>query len=98
MSKGITIAPLLASEIFCHDFDFDEWPATHTEPDSFRRPYNGSLFDLRYSYKDIFHEAKFDAAPEPEGGDAKATKGEEKEKVYKIRYQINMIPILDEHI
>lgn len=97
MDKGIQIGPLLDSEIFCHDFDFDEWPSTHTEPESYRRPYNGSLFDLRYSYKDIFHEAKFDMAAEPDRNDPRAAKADNK-KVYKIRYQINMIPMLDEHV
>lgn len=59
LAKGILIADLLNSNIFCFDFDFDEWPATHTEHEHYRRPYTGSLFELRDHYRTIFHEPRF---------------------------------------
>jgi hypothetical protein len=54
LTKGVEIARLLNSNIFSHSFDFDEWPSTHPD-DSFKmKPYNSSLFELRYLYNNIF--------------------------------------------
>ena len=56
VEKGITVCPLLDSKIFAQEFDFDDWPATHTCEDECSRPFNGSLFDLRYAYRQVYPE------------------------------------------
>ena len=38
---------LLESEVFYFQFDFDEWPSTHTDDETYYRPYNGNIFDIR---------------------------------------------------
>jgi hypothetical protein len=50
---------LLESEVFCFQFDFDEWPSTHVDAETYRRPYNGSIFEIRTHYRTIFHEENF---------------------------------------
>ena len=56
MTKGVPIAPLLDSNIFCHNFDFDEWPSTHPNHQTYMEPYNGSIFELRTSYNSIYKD------------------------------------------
>ena len=55
------------------------------------RPYNKSVFDLRYSYREIFHE------PEYEEIDIEDS-GIDSNKVYKVSYKINLLPQLGEHV
>jgi len=31
IEKGIKVAPLLESDIFCHTFEADDWPLIHTD-------------------------------------------------------------------
>lgn len=31
MEKGIEVSGLLNSRIFCHEFDFQEWPTVHAD-------------------------------------------------------------------
>ena len=50
------ISGLLGSKIFSFKFDFDEWPSTHDDPTEYVRGYNDSIFNLRYSYTDVFNE------------------------------------------
>ena len=66
MRKGINIEELLKSDLFYHTIDFDEWPQTHTIEKTTIMPYNGSLFNLRYKYSEVFEdlakqEVKLDA-------------------------------------
>ena len=89
LQKGLDMTEILRSNIFCYQLDFEEWPATHTDPGSYFKPYNESLFNLRGKYKKIF-----DIHDKNEG----RKKGETEEKVYKISYQLNMLPILGEYI
>ena len=64
MEEGIKVAGLLASEVFCFTFDFDEWPSTHTIDDTLVRPFNGQILDLMYAYRDVFNEDKFEIPDE----------------------------------
>lgn len=59
LKKGIELSALFASDVFTFKYDYDEWPTTHTDPESYIRPYNGSLFRLRENYKKVFHEENF---------------------------------------
>ena len=94
LEKGIEISPLLSSKVFCQTFDFDEWPSTHTNQDDCTKPFNASYFDLRYSYIDIFWEDEFLPMEENDDPDSKV----DSSKVFKISYQINMLPMLDMYV
>ena len=101
LEKGVSISELLGSKIFSFTFDFDEWPSNHHDGDDYMRPYNGSLFELRKSYRQIFHEGNFEIYDEEEGtGDAEEDGVEEIDstKMFKISYKINILPMIDEHV
>ena len=59
INQGINVAELFNSQVFCYTFDFDEWPSTHTDKNDYMRPYNDTIFDLRYNYTKVFHEEHF---------------------------------------
>jgi len=59
MSKGIAVSHLLKSKVYCIDFDFDDWPSTHFNDEKCIRGYDGSFFQLRYKYKELFPEDRF---------------------------------------
>jgi len=44
MEKGIEIKELLDSNVFNLNFDYDEWPSTHSFNEKLIVPYNGSIF------------------------------------------------------
>ena len=71
-------------------FDFDEWPSTHTDDEKYIRAYNGSIFDLRSKYKEIFFEPEFDEINEDEGIDSST--------IFKIKYTLNLITDFTFHI
>ena len=52
------------------------------------RGYNSSIFDLRYSYRKVFPEETFDDSQDAKG----------KVRVYKIKYTLNLLPIIGMHI
>lgn len=54
MNKGIELTPLFESDIFCHEFEFENWPAIHTDNRDYIMPYNGSKFQLNSEYKEVF--------------------------------------------
>ena len=66
ISKGIEVAPLFASNVFTETFDYDEWPGTHSDNESYLRPFNHSIFELRHCYKEVFPEPEFDIIEEQE--------------------------------
>ena len=61
---GISLTALFESNIFCYTFDFNEWPSIHTDMNQSTRGYNGSIFDLRNSYRVVFPEEQFDILSE----------------------------------
>lgn len=66
------------------EFDYDAWPSIHYNDEDTIRPYNGSIFALRDSYRKVFPEQEFlpiDLATFDSGG-----------KVFKIRYTVNLLP------
>ena len=93
MEKGVEIAPLLNSHIFCYKYDCDEWPSTHTDSTMCMRPYNDSIFDLRKKYNSIFSDdnLRVDDKDEDELLMTSA-------RLFKISYKVNMLPSLSEHI
>ena len=88
MEKGISIHNLLNSSIFNVVFDFDLWPGIHNDDEECIRAYNGSYFDIRQSYNDIFSDfvPMEDQNDEEDDGDDKDTK-----KVMKIKYSVNLL-------
>ena len=56
INKGIKFANLLNSKVFSYEFDFDEWPSLHNHEQTYLRPYNGSIFEIRKNYKKVFPE------------------------------------------
>ena len=87
MEKGVPVCPLLGSEVFKLTFDYDEWPATHTDSETIIAPYNGSIFQLRDKYKTIFGE-------HVEDDDHSNLKNK---KLFKIRYTLNILPVIGEY-
>ena len=51
LNIGIGVNDLLESDIFCHQFDYDEWPQTSNDPSTFTVPYNDTKFSLRTKYE-----------------------------------------------
>ena len=60
MDKGIPLTDLLQSKIFTIEFDFDMWPGNHYNDEECIRAYNGSYYDIRDKYKEVFPEDNFD--------------------------------------
>jgi hypothetical protein len=79
---GIEVRELFDCNIFQLEFDYDEWPGTHTDEDTYLRPYNGSIYDIRHCYKDVFPEEEL------QGLDPNNV---ETDKVYKIKYSLNLL-------
>ena len=78
------MAPLLNSDVFCHQFECDDWPLIHTDNQYMMEPFNGSIFQLNSHYKEVFHSLYLQD---------EENQGEDKEqKYYKIKYTLNLLP------
>ena len=84
------MSSLFNSEIFYYQFDYDEWPSSHTDSIEYIRPFNESIFNLRTSYNKIFHEARFNEDPNLEGE-------LDSSKFYKVSYSLNILPVIGEY-
>lgn len=83
MEKGIEVTSLLASSVFNVTFDFDDWPGSHPNDEKNIQPYNGSYFDIRLMYLQVFDGEDF--APDA------ALTVKDKSKIYKIKYSVNLL-------
>ena len=102
LSKGIKVSHLFDSKVFHVQFDFDEWPSTHTNDTEVVKPYDGTFFLLRNKFKEVFPEETFHKT------EAKVVNGnlveyEDVSKVKSINYTINFLCstgffIMDEHV
>ena len=88
LQRGISLHDLLDSKVFRIVFDYDDWPSGSTNGDEVTRGFNSSIFDLRYSYRSVFPEETFDDSQDAKG----------KVRVYKIKYTLNLLPIIGMHI
>lgn len=88
IEKGVELRKVLNSEIFCFKFDYDEWPSTHVDKNKYLKPFNGSIFEMRNEYKNIF--------PEFMNGDTDDSVNTS--KVFKISYELNTLPLMGEHV
>ena len=100
LEKAISVFPLLDSNVFSLKFDYDEWPSSHTNNDTHFRPYNDSIFNIRENYKVVFHEEEFRSIDDmSKNGEEEVKIGSiDTSKVYKIKYSVNLLPIIGEHI
>ena len=88
MEIGIEVCSLLDSDIICYSFDLVEWPTTHTNKETQIRAYNGTIFNLRTNYNRLFSDIEQD-----KGGIYSLF--EERNKLYKIKYTINIMPSVE---
>jgi len=44
IEKGIEISSLLMSNIFCYEFDFQDWPSIHENSEEMTLPFNDNIF------------------------------------------------------
>ena len=93
--KGIEIYNLLQSHIFSFEFDYDEWPGTHSNDEKYLRPYNDSIFDIRQNYRTVFPEEEFDELTNDDGSIKESI---DSSKIFKIKYIINLLPQIGTHI
>ena len=47
MEMSVEVHDLFDSKVFTFDFDYDEWPSTHTNDNMYMRPYNHSIYSIR---------------------------------------------------
>lgn len=60
IEMGLEVTELLNSEVYKSSFDFDEWPGSHPNKEKAIRPFNGSFFQVRHAYEDVFPEKEFE--------------------------------------
>ena len=88
----INVKKLLESDILSHCIEFDDWPQTHTNPETKIEPYNHSLFTLRSStsYDAVFGEQfpyedlSYELQQNP------------KTKIHKIKYTVYLLTDMDD--
>jgi hypothetical protein len=90
MSMGVEVQWLFDSKVFSFDFDYDEWPSTHTNEEMYMRPYNNSIYSIRQHYKTVFPEEEFEEISEDDNVSS--------EKIFKIRYSINLLSMVGQHV
>lgn len=88
LEKGIKLENLLSSKIFNVLFDYDDWPSNHYNEEKCIKPYNGSIFHLRFKYREIFKEDNFRSLEEVQKSNPQEIDGT---KISKIQYSINLL-------
>lgn len=84
MKMNVEVQFLFDSKVFTMEFDYDEWPSTHTNDNMYMRPYNNSIYSIRQHYKTVFPEEEFDDILD-------SFEEISSDKVFKIRYSINLL-------
>ena len=88
MERGIKVHNLLDSEVFSFKFQYPEWPAAHSDVKTTIVPYNGSIFDIRHSYSNVFADLG-DPINNP------ASCNSSNDRFYKINYTLNLLPRIE---
>lgn len=91
METGIQLENLLDSNVFKFSFDFDEWPSIHQCDKDEMRAYSYNIFEIRKHYKDVFPEVEYSVL-DPNNADVVIPK-----KMNKIKYSVNLLPIIGSH-
>lgn len=95
MRKGLTLTPLLCSNIFYKKLEFEDWPTAHTDLEKMLVPYSGSLFEMRHSYDEIFPglgdpmNEEENVKDSPDGNQEQSASSN---KYYSITYKVNLLP------
>ena len=71
-------------------FDFNDWPGNHFNLEELIRPYNDSFFNIRYKYREIFSEPRFDYLENTKKSESAGSTMDNR-KVYKIKYNVNLL-------
>ena len=79
---------ILDSQVFKFHFDYDKWISNHTNDEEYLRPYNGSIFELRHQYSNVFPEEDLFGPIDDD---------KESSKVFKINFHVNILPSLCNH-
>jgi hypothetical protein len=87
MERGIKVDRLLDSDVFSYKFQYPEWPAAHTDVRKTVKPYNGSIFDIRHSYSEVFEDLGDPINSESTCGS---------DRFYKITYSLNLLPRIEQ--
>ena len=83
LSMGLDSLKIFNSNIIFESVEFPEWPQNHPDGDKAIRPYNGSAFQLRKCYREVFpQQAQHDQTIEEL----------QNSKSYKIKYWISALP------
>lgn len=69
------------------NFDYDHWATNHPNDNDYLMPYNGSIFELREKYREIFPGPEFEPIDEENN----------KLRLYKISFHVNLLPVLCDH-
>ena len=86
MEIGVHIEPILRSNIFQFRIEFETWSMTDMQEESQILPYNGSFFDLRDSFEELFPDNIRSTDHKEVGKHSKDS------KVYNVVYQVNLLP------
>lgn len=86
---------LFESNVFNHTFDFDEWPATNSNTEKLMNPYNRSMFAMRFEYPAIFPNI-WKADEKKQQLEMAGKFDTNKENVFKIKYNLNILPSVSE--
>lgn len=92
---GIKIHDLLESDIFCHQFEYDDWPNIHLDNNLMCMPYNDSKFALRGKYTKVFScfdDNSVNIEKKSKSKEEEANEEISNVKIYKIKYTINVLP------
>ena len=111
MKGGVKLEPLFRSDVIIHPYDTPEWPSAHKDTTVRLNPYSGSLFKLRSKYREVFPvQSKLDDADQKKNRkeiedaeklgrsfeEIEMIKFKQFEKIYKIKYEVNMLLSMDQ--
>jgi hypothetical protein len=88
---------LFNSKVFNMRIDFNGWPGNHTNLENCIRPYNGSFFQIRHMYRDVFPEPEFDPLIHTGNTYGSSEDKIDYRKIYKIKYSVNLLPQIGQH-
>lgn len=89
INKGVTLRTLFDSNVFKLPIDSAEWPSAHKVTSFMLKPYDGSVFDLRFNYEKVF--------PKVSKSDTKVFGANvDSKRMFKIKYEALMVTSMSE--
>ena len=78
------------------EIEFEEWPSVHRNVEEMTMPYNGSVFNLRNAYEEVFKEFVEAEEESERNKEADIYESDDKEEsVYRITYNLNLLPSIN---